>query len=69
MGTYKNKAYTLRLDNDLMEKIREIAEKEDRPLSKQIERIIRQYIENYEKETNSKYVNVGRDNNGNVNIQ
>lgn len=50
MGTYKNKAYPLRLDEDLMDKVKLIAEKEDRPISKQIERIIRQYVEQYEKE-------------------
>ena len=50
MGTYKNKTYPLRLDNDLMTKVKIIAEKEDRPVSKQLERIIKQYIEQYEKE-------------------
>ena len=50
MGKYKNKAYSLRIDEELMKKIRMIAEKEDRPVSKQLERIIRQYIEQYERE-------------------
>lgn len=49
MGEYKNKTYPLRIDNTLMAKLRTIAESEDRPLSKQIERIIRQFIEEYEK--------------------
>ena len=50
MGQYKNKTYPLRLDNELMEKIRIIANKEDRPISKQIERIIREYVKIYEQE-------------------
>ena len=50
MGEYKNKTYPLRLDNNLMDKLRKLAEQEDRPLSKQIERIVREYIQSYEKE-------------------
>ena len=50
MGQYKNKTYPLRLDNELMEKIRIIANKEDRPISKQIERVIREYVKIYEQE-------------------
>ena len=50
MGKYKNKAYSLRIDNELMEKVKIIAENEDRPISKQLERIIRQSVEQYEEE-------------------
>lgn len=50
MGKYKNKAYPLRIDNTLQEKIRYLADLNDRPISKQYERIIRAYIEQYEKE-------------------
>ena len=50
MGKYKNKAYSLRIDNGLMEKVKIIAENEDRPISKQLERIIKQYVEQYEAE-------------------
>ena len=50
MSKYKNKAYPLRIDEDLMEKVKTIAAREDRPISKQLERIIRQYVEQYEKE-------------------
>ena len=50
MGEYKNKTYPLRLDNNLMDKLRKLAEQEDRPLSKQIERIVRKYIQAYEQE-------------------
>lgn len=56
MGKYKNKAYSLRLDEEIMEKLRAIAEKEDRPLSKQFERIVKEYIENYE--TNNGEINI-----------
>ncbi len=50
MGNYKNKSYPLRIDDELMKKVKMIAEKEDRPVSKQLERIIKQYVEQYEKE-------------------
>ena len=50
MGEYKNKTYPLRLDNNLMDKLRKLAEQEDRPLSKQIERIVREYIQAYGQE-------------------
>lgn len=50
MGTYKNKAYPLRIDNELMEKVRILAEQEDRPISRQLERIIKEYIQQYEQE-------------------
>lgn len=50
MGNYKNKTYPLRIDDELMNKVKLIAEKEDRPISKQLERIIKQFIEQYERE-------------------
>ena len=50
MGTYKNKTYPLRIDNSLMDKIRIIAEKEDRKINQQIERMLRIEVQNYEKE-------------------
>lgn len=50
MGKYKNKSYSLRIDDELMKKVKIIAEAEDRPVSKQLERIIKQYVEQYEKE-------------------
>ena len=50
MGKYKNKSYSLRIDDELMKKVKMIAETEDRPVSKQLERIIKQYVEQYEKE-------------------
>lgn len=66
MGKNKNKAYSLRLDEDIMNKIRAIAEKEDRPLSKQFERITKEYIENYEKRNGN--INIDVHHNENVNI-
>lgn len=57
MGTHKNKAYNLRLDEELMNKVRKIASAEDRPLSKQFERIVRKYVDEYEHE------------NGNINVE
>ncbi len=50
MGTHRSKAYPLRLDDELMGKVKRIAEEEDRPISKQLERIIRQYVDQYERE-------------------
>lgn len=47
---YKNKTYPLRIDNRLQSKVKHIADINDRPLSKQYERIIREYIERYESE-------------------
>lgn len=47
---YKNKTYPLRIDNILQKKIKLIADQNDRPVSKQYEKIIREYIEQYEKE-------------------
>lgn len=50
MGNYKNKTYPLRLDENTMSKIRYIAQKEDRPISKQFERITKEYIKKYEQQ-------------------
>lgn len=68
MGVHKNKAYNLRLEKDIMDKVRLIAEKEDRPLSKQFERIIKEYLESYEKENGTVIINIGHDNHGNINL-
>lgn len=50
MATYKNKTYPLRIDNSLQSKVKAIAEKEDRPISRQYEKIVREYIKAYEAE-------------------
>lgn len=68
MGKNKIKAYPLRLDSELMEKVRAIAEQEDRPLSKQLERIIREYISAYEQQHGTiKNLNI-IDNKGTINM-
>ena len=71
MGKNKNKAYPLRLEEDLMNKIKAIAEEEDRPVSKQIERMLKDYINRYENEhgtINTKNINISGDMNGGSNI-
>ena len=50
MGEYKNKAYNLRLEPDMMAKVRFIADEAERPLSNQFKIIIRDYLERYEAE-------------------
>ena len=50
MGTYKNKAYPLRVSEELMNKIAQIAEEEHRTRNKQIEYILEKYVEEYEKQ-------------------
>ena len=58
MGTYKNKAYTLRIDNNLMDKIKTIAITEARPISKQIERMLKDQVEQYENEHGNIKINM-----------
>ena len=71
MGNYKNKAYTLRIDNELMEKLKHCCIQEDRTVNKQIERLVREYIKKYEAEHGSitiqKTINMG-DNHGTINM-
>ncbi len=50
MGQNKTNAYPMRIDDKLMHKLKAIASAEDRPISKQLERIIRSYIDQYEQE-------------------
>lgn len=50
MSKYKNRTFTLRIDNILQDKVKIIAEREDRPVTSQYERIVRNYIETYEAE-------------------
>lgn len=72
MGIHKNKAYNLRLEEELMNKVRMIAEKEDRPLSKQFERIIKKYVDEYEIQNGSINIEIhhNKDTNiGNINIE
>lgn len=48
MGEYKNKTYPLRIDNNLRLKIEYIANLEDRSIKQQYERIIKNYLSEYE---------------------
>ncbi|ABE99513.1 Arc-like repressor [Clostridium phage CDKM9] len=41
--------YTLRIDNNLLEKIKYIAESEGRSANKEIEQLIKKHVESYEK--------------------
>ncbi|RKJ72156.1 TraY domain-containing protein [Anaerotruncus sp. 1XD22-93] len=50
MSQYKNKTYPLRINNTLQEKVKFIADKDDRPISRQYELIVKKYIESYENE-------------------
>lgn len=58
MGKYKNKPYTLRIDNKLMDKIRTIANAEDRPVSKQLERMLKEQVKQYESEHGNIKINM-----------
>lgn len=53
MGKNKVKAYPLRIDENLMNKVRKIAEKEDRKISDQLTRIIKEYVIKYELQNGS----------------
>ena len=50
MSKYKNPTYSLRIDYRLQCKVRAIAESEGRPISMQYERIVRDWITDYEQE-------------------
>lgn len=49
MGNYKNKAFTLRINEEIMEKIKIYAEKNYRTATKQIELILAEWLEIQEK--------------------
>lgn len=48
MGEYKNKAYPLRIDGTIMEKLRIIAEQNSRTKNKEIEYALKKYVDVYE---------------------
>lgn len=48
MGKNLVKAYPLRLEEELMEKLKVVAKKEDRTVREQITKIVREYLNNYE---------------------
>lgn len=45
---YKNKTYTLRLPNELQEKVKTVAKNENRKISQQYELIVRNWLNEYE---------------------
>ena len=57
----------IRTDEELIEKFETIAKRENRSMSNLGETIIKQYIDGYEK-NNGNIVNIGRDNNGQINM-
>ena len=50
MGKYQNKAYSLRISDELKEKVKEIARRGNRPASYEYQTIIQNYVDQYEKE-------------------
>lgn len=48
MGIYKNKAYPLRIDINIMEKLKVIAKENGRTNNKQIESVLKEYLKDYE---------------------
>ena len=48
MGTYKNKAYSLRIDADIMDKMKIIADNNSRSKNKEIEYALKKYVDVYE---------------------
>lgn len=48
MGTYKNKAYSLRIDADVMDKMKIIADNNSRSKNKEIEHALKKYVDVYE---------------------
>lgn len=52
-GNYKNKAFTLRINEEIMEKIKSIAEKNYRTTTKQIELILTEWLKMNEQKSQS----------------
>lgn len=50
MGNYKNKAYPLRIDATIMNKLKIIAENNSRTKNKEIEYALKKYVDIYEAE-------------------
>ena len=48
MGEYKNKAYPLRIDGTVMEKLKIIAERNSSTKNKEIEYALKKYVDVYE---------------------
>ncbi len=50
MGTYKNKTFPLRIDNNLQAKVEALSQLEKRNITQQYELIVEKYINEYEKQ-------------------
>lgn len=57
-GKYKNKTYPLRIDENTLNRVKYIADKEGRSANKQIEQILQEWIANHPetKSEGGKYV-------------
>lgn len=57
-GKYKNKTYPLRIDENTLNRVKYIADKEGRSANKQIEQILQEWIANHSdtKSEGGKYV-------------
>lgn len=51
-GQHRNKAYPLRIDEEVMEQVKTIATEENRTVNKQIEQILKLYIELHQTKKN-----------------
>lgn len=70
MGEHKQKLFSFRTNDELIEKLNIIAEKHSRTRNKEIEYALKQYVENYETQEgkiNLKNINIDT-NNGTINM-
>ena len=70
MGEHKQKLFSFRTNDELIEKLNIIAEKHSRTRNKEIEYALKQYVEDYETQEgkiNLKNININT-NNGTINM-
>lgn len=70
MGEHKQKLFSFRTNDELIEKLNIIAEKHSRTRNKEIEYALKQYVEDYETQEgkiNLKNINIDT-NNGTINM-
>lgn len=70
MGVHKQKLFSFRTNDELIEKLNIIAEKHSRTRNKEIEYALKQYVENFEDQEgkiNLKNINIDT-NNGTINM-
>lgn len=70
MGVHKQKLFSFRTNDELIEKLNIIAEKHSRTRNKEIEYALKQYVENFENQEgkiNLKNINIDT-NNGTINM-